>query len=263
MTEYTAVTPERHAKKVWKNAPDYAFAATETLISLVGAELSQAALVMPIGFIGQESGYQLVAITSLQPGMSLYVAPAGNWLGPYIPAALRTYPFRLLQQENTNKSILCVDEASGLVLDNSEDGNTFFDDQNQPTQKIKDILTHLSEVQANLVITKRAVDALEAAGLIAPWELNLKQDEENLPVTGLFRIDEVAMNELDDDAFLTLRKAGAVALAYAQLLSMNQITVLERLSQLRSQILSQAVGTSSPLDFDLLKDQGSISFEGL
>lgn len=264
MTNYTAITPESHGTKKWHAATDYAFAATETVISLVGAELSQAALVMPIGFIGQESGYQLVAITSLQPGINLYVAPAGNWLGPYIPAALRTYPFRLLQQENTNKSILCVDEASGLVVDNSEDGNAFFEDQKQPTQKIKDILTHLSEVQANLVITKSAVDALEAAGLITPWELNLKQDEDTVPVTGLFRVDEVALNELNDDAFLTLRKAGAVALAYAQLLSMNQLAALERLSQLRGQILEQQAANSKASNltgFSLSEDEGSLMFD--
>jgi len=263
MTELAAITLESHAKKAWKSVIDYAFATTETVIPLVGAELSKAVSVMPIGFIKQEAGYQLVAITSLQPGMNLYVAPDGKWLGVYIPAALRAYPFRLAQQENSDKTILCINEASGLVVENTEDGNAFFDDKNQPTQRIKDILTLLSEVEANRIVTQGAVNALDDAGLIAPWELNLKQDEEIVPVKGLFRVDEAALNELDGDAFLTLRKAGGLAVAYAQLLSMNQLSVLERLGQLRGQILAQSAGTSSPLPFDFLEDQGSISFEGL
>ena len=94
MTEHAAITPESHAKKVWKNVTDYAFAAGETVIPLVGAELSKVVPVMPIGFVKQETGYQLVAITSLQPGQNLYVAPDGKWLGTYIPSALRGYPFR-------------------------------------------------------------------------------------------------------------------------------------------------------------------------
>ena len=67
MTELVAITPERHAKKVWKQATDYAFAAGQAVIPLVGAELSKTSGVMPIGFIKVDSGYQLVAITSLQP----------------------------------------------------------------------------------------------------------------------------------------------------------------------------------------------------
>ena len=47
MTELAAITPERHAKKVWKRVTDYAFAAERTVIPLVGAELSKAALAMP------------------------------------------------------------------------------------------------------------------------------------------------------------------------------------------------------------------------
>ena len=89
MTELAAISPEHHAKKVWKHVTDYAFVAEDTVIPLVGAELSKVAPVMPIGFMKVEAGYQLVAITSLQRGQNLYVAPDGKWLGGYIPAALR------------------------------------------------------------------------------------------------------------------------------------------------------------------------------
>ena len=49
------------------------------------------------------------------------------------------------------------------------------------------------------------------------------------PVTGLHRIDEVALNGLSDDQFLQVRKASALPIAYAQLISMGQTTALERL----------------------------------
>ncbi|SVB88223.1 uncharacterized protein METZ01_LOCUS241077, partial [marine metagenome] len=68
MTELAAITLERHAKKVYQNVPDYAFAAERTFIPLVVAELSKAVPVMPTGFIKLDAGYQFVAITSLQPG---------------------------------------------------------------------------------------------------------------------------------------------------------------------------------------------------
>ena len=34
MTEFTAIAPESHAKKVWKNVSDYAFAAVDTVSTL-------------------------------------------------------------------------------------------------------------------------------------------------------------------------------------------------------------------------------------
>jgi hypothetical protein len=264
MAEFTAVTPKTHAKKVWKNVTDYLFAAADTVIPLVGAELSKVVPVMPIGFVKQEAGYQLVAIASLQPGKNLYVAPDGKWLSTYIPSALRAYPFRLLKPENAEKSVLCINEASGLVVESTEEGNAFFDDENQPTQSIKDMLNFLSEVEANLLVTEGAVNALDDADLITPWEINLKQGEEVVPVEGLFRVDEAALNKLDDEDFLAVRKAGGLALAYAQLLSMNQLAVLERLGKLRGQILEQQAAQSEAANltgFSLSEDEGSLMFE--
>jgi hypothetical protein len=264
MAELAAITPERHAKKVWKHVTDYAFAAEETVIPLVGAELSKVAPVMPTGFTKLDAGYQLVAITSLQPGKNLYVAPDGKWLGGYIPAALRGYPFKLAQQEGAEKVVLCINEGSGLVVENTEDGNPFFDDQDQPTQGIKDILNFLTQIKANRDVTEGAVNALADAGLIMPWKINLTQGEKVVPVKGLFSIDEAALNKLDDEDFLTLRKAGGLALAYAQLLSMNQLTVLERLGKLQGQILERQTAQSEAANltgFSLSEDEGSLMFD--
>jgi hypothetical protein len=264
MTEFTAIAPESHAQKRWKNVTDYAFSAENAIIQLVGAELSNAASAMPTGFIVHEAGYQLAAITSLQSGQNLYVAPDGKWLGSYIPSALRAYPFRLLKHESAEKSVLCINEASGLVVEGVEDGNDFFDDENQPTQAIKDLLNFLTEVEASRVATQRAVNALADASLITPWVLNLKQGEKDVPVEGLFCIDEAALNKLDDEDFLAVRNAGGLFLAYAQLLSMKQLFVLEQLGRLQGQILAQQTAKSEAANltgFSLAEDEGSLNFD--
>jgi hypothetical protein len=264
MTELAAITPERHAKKVWKHVTDYAFAAERTVIPLVGAELSKVAPAMPAGFIKLDAGYQLVAITSLQPGINLYVAPDGKWLGAYIPAALRAYPFQLAQQEGAGEFMLCIDEASGLVVEITEDGNAFFDDQDQPTQEVKDIVDFLAAFEASRTVTQGAVNALADAGLITPWEINLKQGEKVVPVEGLFSVDEAALNKLDDEDFLAVRKAGGLGVAYAQLLSIGQLAVLERLGELQGQILEQQGANSEASNltgFFLSDDEGSLMFD--
>ena len=170
----------------------------------------------------------------------------------------------MAQQEGAGEFILCVNESSGLVVENTEEGNDFFDEQNHPAQGIKDILNFLSEVEANLLVTQRAVNALADTGLIMPWKINLKQGEKVVPVEGLFCVDEAALNKLDDEDFLAARKAGGLALAYAQLLSMNQLAVLERLGELRGQILEQqaaAAEVSNLTGFSLSEDEGSLMFD--
>ena len=85
-----------------------------------------------------------------------------------------------------------------------------------------------------------------------------------MPVEGLFCVDEAALNKLDDEDFLAARKAGGLALAYAQLLSMNQLAVLERLGELRGQILEQqeaAAEVSNLTGFSLSEDEGSLMFD--
>ena len=150
------------------------------------------------------------------------------------------------------------------MVDSAEDGNAFFDDQDKPAQGIKDILNFLTKVEGSRAATQVAVNALADAELITPWALNLKQDEKIVPVKGLFHVDEAALNKLDDEGFSTLRKAGGLALAYAQLLSMEQIALLERLGKLRGQILAQQAAKSEASNltgFSLAEDEGSLNFD--
>jgi hypothetical protein len=222
-----AISKEKVLGKAWRRYTDYAFAAGETLIPLVIAELTQVVPAMPLGFVQSGEGFQLVAVTALQPGASLFVAPDGRWLGAYVPAALRGYPFRLLKPQDREDSVLCIDEASGLVVEAGQ-GETFFDEDGQPSKAIRDVLELLSQVERSRMAT--------AASLVQPWPLGIKQGEQNVSVTGLYRIDETALNALENEAFLTLRRSGALPMVYAQLFSMNQLAVLQRLSQIQAKL---------------------------
>jgi hypothetical protein len=70
--------------------------------------------------------------------------------------------------------------------------------------------------------------------------LSIKQGEQSVSVNGLYRIDEAALNALGNKAFLALRRSGALPVAYAQLLSMNQMGVLQRLLQIQAKLRAPA-----------------------
>lgn len=237
MPSYTPVSRDRHASKAYLRPVGYGVAAREAVVPLVAAELPKAALAMPIALVGQGGSFRLVALLSLQPGQSLYVGPDGRWLGAYVPAALRGHPFALIRQETTAQSILCVDEASGLVVEAGTPGaEPFFAEGEGPSVALRQVLDFLGKVEANRALSERAVDALAAAGVIVPWELGVETPAGRQNVAGLQRIDEARLNALPDETFLGLRNSGALAIAYAQLLSIGQLSVFQNLAQLQARL---------------------------
>lgn len=236
MPTFVALTHERHAGLGWKRSHHYTFAAQEALVSLAGAELSRAATAMPIAFVPKATGYQVVGVLSLQPGTNLFVAPGGQWLGAYIPAIWRGYPFRVLPAEGDESSVLCVDEASEWVVNADEAEAVFFDARGEPSAAVREMLDWLARLERQQAMTRRAVDALAEAGVIRPWTLHVERAGQKLSVMGLHRIDEAAFNALDEATHLELRRRQSLPVAYAQLLSMHQITVLEQLGQIQAQI---------------------------
>ena len=78
--------------------------------------------------------------------------------------------------------------------------------------------------------------ALAEAGVIRPWQIKLKSGEGEQPVSGLHRIDGAALNALPDDIFLKLRRASALFLADAQMLSAGLLGIFEHLARLQPQL---------------------------
>ena len=233
-----AITREQFAAKTWRHASSYAFAAQYNILPVTVAELTKLVPVMPLGFVKAEGGFQLVAITSLQPGINCFVAPDGSWIGDYIPAAIRAYPFQLVKPQDRDEPVLCFDMDSGL-LGEAGLGEAFFEGDG-PSPAIKDALTLLSDMERSRAQARPTIEALEAAELIQPWALKLQQGEQTVAVEGLFRIDETALNTLPDEAYLTLRKPGALPLVYGQLFSMNQLGMLSKAAEMGARIAAQA-----------------------
>jgi hypothetical protein len=72
---------------------------------------------------------------------------------------------------------------------------------------------------------------LQMHKLVKPWPVKLKTESGETMVEGLHCIDETALNALPPDALLELRNTGALALAYCQLLSMQNLQLLGQFAQ--------------------------------
>ena len=254
MSEYVAVTPERHGSRRWLRPADLSFAADRAVIPLVGRELPKAAVSLPVGFVWQEERFQLVALVGLQPGQNLYVTPQGRWAGPYVPAVIRSHPFRLLASSE-GKTILGVDEASELIIDGGSDGEPFFDEAGKPAAKLQAMIDFLTALRRDEQRTHVALNALAHHGLIQPWPLKVKAADGEQVVEGLYRIDEKALNALPAEALAEVRDAGGLNIAYCQMLSIQHTATLAKLVRLHQQSAGKA-----PMSLDELFEEGDDDF---
>jgi hypothetical protein len=236
LTNLVPVSAVTHAGKAWPALDNLAFAAAQAVVPLLGAEFAKVAVSMPIAFIEQAGLYLPVAVMSPIAGRNFFIGASGQWLGGYVPAALRSYPFRLGRFGGAEEFTLCVDEDSGLVVDANGAGEAFFDADGKPSAAAKAMLGFLLQIERGRSHTDLTVAALAGAGLIGPWSLQVRTGGTIQPVNGLLRIDEARLDAIDDATFLRLRHAAALPLAYLQLLSMGQVAVFDRLSQSRQQM---------------------------
>lgn len=227
------LSPETHGDKYWQRFSNYHFTARTASVPIVAAELGQAVRTLPLAFARQGNDYVLVAVLSNTPNRNLYLAPNGKWLGGYVPALFRGYPFSL------QDGVLHVDEA--MVGD--QPGESFYDDNGELSPPVKEVLGFLQKLDRNRQDTDRAVAALTTQGLLKEWQ------------SGLMITDEAKLNSLPDELFLKLRQTASLPLAYAQLMSMANFQIFDKLEQMAKQIQAQqpAPAAAFSLDDDMIR----------
>jgi len=262
MANIQVITRERHAQQRWTKVPNYKFAATEAICHLSVQEMTKAMLSLPIGFVAREGGYSPVAMLGLSPAKNLFVAMDGRWVGGYIPAVYRAYPFVLAKAEDGQR-ILCINEDSGLLTADTK-GERFFTETGEPAEIIQQVLDFLIELDNNRAATQRICDVLQKHNLIQPWAIKVQDGDTEKNVAGLFRLDEAALNQLPADALAEVRDAGGLLLAYCQLLSMQHLTMLGQLAYAHAQAdaqLAVALPTKGKdLDLSFMNDGETFKF---
>lgn len=257
MTQPTVISREHHAGKRWKRSSSYTFAAADSTVPLVMQEVARACVSMPVAFVRAGDVFQLVAVQGLLPKKNMWVAPDGSWLGSYVPAAYRGYPFVLANTQDERK-LLCVREDSGLVSDT--DGEPFFGEDGKPSAPVLEMLNFLEQVAVNSRLTARLCKLLDSHGLIRAWNIKVKGGDIEQKVQGLFCVDEAALNSLPIEAFDALRQSGALPMVYCHLLSMQHLHSLGRMETGQPRGNGLAHTESGDLDLEFLSRDGMIRY---
>lgn len=261
-TTTNPVSRSRYAGQRWKRSTSYSFAAGDAWSELTVQELPQAMLHLPIGFVAVQDRFVPAALQGVAAGKNLFVARDGRWLGGYIPAVYRAYPFALASNER-GEQVLCFNEGSGLL--SSHEGELFYDDQNQPGKALAELVNFMQAMAAGRQFTQQVCAVLQKHSLIQPWPITVPGDGGATTLaTGMFRIDEAALNQLGMDALLELRNAGALLPAYCQLLSTQHVPMLFKLADAHAQAQAMAAAPvpvkGKELDLSFLEGRETLRF---
>lgn len=234
MANLQAISKDHYADKKWQLTPGYSFSEKDSVCPIVLQELPQAQANMPVAFMLSDDKYYLVVVQGLTPQTNLFVDADGNWLGNYIPASYRSYPFVLASTTGDGENlVLCVDEDSGLVGSDEADQD-FFNEEGELSERMQEVMKFLSEGHSGRLTVNRICEQLQELNLFKSWTLQIEYADGPHKVEGLYCIDEPAFNELSDEVFLELRKTGALPVIYSHLLSMQHITRLADATQSRT-----------------------------
>ncbi|WP_420407420.1 SapC family protein [Hoeflea sp.] len=233
--EPEAVNPERHAGKGLVQNGDLGFAANAIVIPLMAAEMPAAMRSYPIVFSGPE--FMPVAVMGFREGENLFVDANGRWAEPhYVPAYVRRYPFILAGDDNAERLALCVDKPRLVEVGTKENENArpLFE-KGEKTEIIDSALSFCEQYQGMYRRTREIMKVIAGTDLLA--ERNSKitlGDGKSFNISGFHLVDEARLQSMEDDSFLALRKADALATIYCHLASMNSWNSLLHQASLRA-----------------------------
>jgi len=170
----------------------------------------------------------------------------GKCCGAYIPAILRSHPFRIIHSPNGGK-VLGVDEESGLI---GEEGELFFEEDGKPAPALEKVIAFQKRLDLEFKLTQGACSALAEHELLEPWPIKH---------SGLYRVSEKALFNLEPSALAKVRDAGGLNVAYCQLISTQQISLLEKLAKAREHH-PETTPPPAPTDF-CFDDDDFIKFD--
>lgn len=231
MSHYQPLSPALASQR-WQRYSDYRHAQGMMTIPLAAPEISQAAGHLPLVFVKDANRFVLSALVGLQAGTNHSLGEHNNWLPGYTPAWLRTPPFRITVPPGgkPTQRVLSVDTQSPWFTPEGE--NALLDKQHQMTPAVKEVLAFLTKLEKHFVKTQQAVEALVEHDVLVSWRLI---DINGEPLPDLYRIDETTFSQLDDAAFIALRKKGALAIAYICMVSTHQLLTLQQRAETTSQ----------------------------
>jgi hypothetical protein len=222
---------DKHRSRRVRPGTSFTFARKANSLYVAGVEFAEAGREYAIVFTrGSKGDVVPVVMLGLRARENLFVGDEGQWLGHYVPAFVRRYPFVLAELPGEALGV-CIDEAfEGL---NDKEGEPLFDAAGRNTPFLQNALDFLSLYQEEHRRTGAFCRRLEQAGLLV--EMNARADlvdGRSFTVGGLLVVDEKKLLALPDALALSLFRSGELHLVSLHLASLaNMKKLVDRMAE--------------------------------
>lgn len=211
----------------------YHYCQMEVSAPVMALEAYQIAREMPMLFSARSPSP--MALLGVEAGQNLHVRPTGHWIGRYVPAHIRRYPFILAPLESPSGStgaqaaaaprfaLKFARQAPHLRAGN-HNGVRLFDGDGRPTEPLKRIQKAMVQMQKSARHTAELVRQLEKYQLLVGRTLSVSPRKgEATKLEGFRVVDDRAFASLSADALADLAATGALALIYAHHVSLTNL----------------------------------------
>jgi len=216
---------ERHADLTISTSPGrYSFASGAQTVVMACIEFFDSCRQFPIIFAPAADGPIVpLALMGLESGENLFIDKDGYWLGSYIPAYIRRYPF-ITTDGTDGQMTVCFDAAFDGC--DREGGAALFI-QGEPTEKMKEIMAFLEDYYRRMKETEGFCALLAAGGLLRQIDAQANlADGRSYALNGMLVVDEQKLNQMPDIDIVRLFRNGSLALINAHLLSLRNLGIL-------------------------------------
>ena len=231
---------ETHAEQTISPSPrGFSFAASTQTVLLATVEFFDAGRQFPIIFSATSDKRILpVALLGLEQNENLFVDTEGAWLGQYVPAYIRRYPF-ITTDTIDGRMTVCIDEAFDGF--NQEGGVLLFED-GKPTPKMQEMQAFLQDYFMQIKQTEQFGAILLQNGLLRQIDAQANlNDGQSYALNGMLVVDEQKLTQLPDIDIVKMFRNGQLAMIHAHLLSLRNLGVLiERKAERRKANASPA-----------------------
>ena len=201
-------------------AQRFGFAAGAHLIPAVVDEFVAAAHHLPIVFVPGPNQPSPVFLVGVRPGENRFVGADGRWIGGYIPAFVRRYPF-IIGEVAGAEPVVCVDE----MLPWHPDGEPLFVD-GKDTPVLQANIALMNDYLAAAKRTEALVKSLLSFDLFRSVTIEVRDATGAQTLHGMMTVDIDKLPKLADADFLALRSNGALPALYAQAGSLAEVVRL-------------------------------------
>ncbi|WP_415897766.1 SapC family protein [Neptuniibacter sp. QD72_48] len=235
--QITALSRQKHSDLAYDNAHGYRFAQETNSVPVCVSEFAAASRVYPIVFVIQNGVAAPVAVLGTQPQQNVWIDTEGHWLGDYVPAYVRRYPF-ISVRTSEHESTLCIDALSDTLNTNNE-GIALFDEQGDQSEFLKQRFQLAEAYETEMLRNKRLSSFLLEHDLLEPAQLNEKTENVKTVLSGFMVVSRARLEALDKEVIAELHQEGALELIYQHLFSLECFNSLAKKCSESNEVLAE------------------------